>query len=438
MPFGDGLFYIKGQYVDVAKGHDNNDEQLNEEKSGVNPENEYVEKDDDETYIEEDYMDESNEYNENQDIDNIDTEEDIEEPVLIQEFNTQLPDNIGLQLKYEEYPISYDYLLILKSSNIRELPSSKSKIIGKRGAMEKIRLVSEVRGEYLKTWDKDSWYEVQWEEDGNNETGYIFSALAEDRHFQFDKMDKSIDQLQQSLDFGLLAHISNYKNANGVPPKIRGKTFDSYGHRRSQSAAGYEEPDKSSEFRYIPDGMLLHVLEEQEGFTKVKVVGFEGEYWVLNKYINREKVLTNLNKVVIVDRKYQNQGVFELEDGRWNLISYGFSTTGKTGKYSLETPLGFYTFIEKRDRFYYFEDGTTKIAGYAPYAARFSGGGYIHGVPVNYKMEGDKIIDPGKQEYLHSIGTIPKSHMCIRNYTSHAKFLHSWIDIGETAIVIIE
>ncbi len=160
---------------------------------------------------------------------------------------------------------------------------------------------------------------------------------------------------------------------------------------------------------------------------------------VLDKYINTKKPLTNLNKIIIVDRKNQNQGVLEFIDGQWTLISYGLSTTGVKGTYSLETPLGYYMAIEKRDKFLYFEDGTTKIAGYAPYAIRFSGGGYIHGVPVNYKIKDDnKMIDPGMIEYLHSIGTTPRSHMCVRNYTSHAKFLHSWADIGETALVVIE
>ena len=357
---------------------------------------------------------------------------------LIQVFNTQIPENITVELKYDKYLISYDYLLMLKNANIRQLPTVEADIIGNIGAMERMPLVAQVKGDYLKEWGNDSWYQVEWEEKGEIKTGFIFSSLAEVRQFQFDKMVESIKVLEQSASSGPLAHISNYKNVNGIPPKINGHTWDSYGYRRSQSAAGYLEPNKSSKFRYIPDGMLVQVLEKKDGFTKVKVVGFEGEYWVLDKYINSKKSLNKLNKVIIVDRKNQNQGVFELIDGQWTLISYGLSTTGVNGPYSLETPLGYYMAIEKRDKFLYFEDGTTNIAGYAPYAIRFSGGGYIHGVPVNYKIKDGKRIDPGMIEYLHSIGTTPRSHMCVRNYTSHAKFLHSWADIGETAFIVIE
>jgi hypothetical protein len=180
------------------------------------------------------------------------------------------------------------------------------------------------------------------------------------------------------------------------------------------------------------------VLEERDGFTKVKVIGWEGEYWVQNKYINRKNTLKELNKVIIVDRKFQNQGVFEFREGQWSLVSYNLATTGKKGTYSLETPLGYYMAIQKRDKFLYFKDGTQEIAGYAPYAIRFSAGGYIHGVPVNYIIEEGRRIDPGMKEYMSTIGTIPLSHMCVRNFTSHAKFLYDWIDIGNTAVIVIE
>lgn len=184
--------------------------------------------------------------------------------------------------------------------------------------------------------------------------------------------------------------------------------------------------------------MLLHVLEERDGFTKVKVIGWEGEYWVQSKYINRKNTLKELRKVIIIDRKFQNEAVFEFSGGKWSLISYTSATTGKNGPYSLETPLGYYMAIQKRDRFFYFKDGTQEIAGYSPYSIRFSGGGYIHGVPVNYIIKEGKQIDPGMKEYASTIGTIPLSHMCVRNYTSHAKFLYDWVEIGNSAIIVIE
>ena len=47
-------------------------------------------------------------------------------------------------------------------------------------------------------------------------------------------------------------------------------------------------------------------------------------------------------------------------------------------------------------------------------------------------------IDPGHIEYSGSLGTIPLSHKCVRNITSHAKFLHDWVVIGEASVVVID
>ncbi|NLI60673.1 MAG: L,D-transpeptidase [Clostridiales bacterium] len=435
-----------GEAEDYIDGHDHKGEAIDKNSSldrevDQEEENLIVNKDDD---IDRDYdvgleeIEEKEELEEEEDKDFEGKEEPSQGLELVQVFNTQLPENSSLDLIYDNYPMEYDYLLMLKSANIRELPTLDGMIIKKIGAMERIALIAEVKGDHLEQWNNDSWYQVEWEENSETKTGFIFSSLAEVRQFQFDKMVEAIEQLEHSASYGELAHISNYKNVNGAPSKIVGQTWDEFGYRRSQSAAGYEEPNTSSKFRYIPDGMLIQVLEEENGFTKVQVVGFEGEYWVMDKYINSKNTLTKPNKVIIVDRKNQNQGIFEQINGQWTLVSYGLSTTGKNGPYSLETPLGYYMAIEKRDKFLYFKDGTNQIAGYAPYAIRFSGGGYIHGVPVDYRIEDGRRIDPGKREYLHTIGTIPRSHMCVRNYTSHAEFLHGWADIGETALIVIE
>lgn len=72
-----------------------------------------------------------------------------------------------------------------------------------------------------------------------------------------------------------------------------------------------------------------------------------------------------------------------------------------------------------------------ETGGYAPYASRFTDGAYIHGVPVN---------EPRKTqiEYSWSLGTTPRSHMCVRNATSHAKFIFDWAPVNETIIFVLE
>lgn len=80
---------------------------------------------------------------------------------------------------------------------------------------------------------------------------------------------------------------------------------------------------------------------------------------------------------------------------------------------------------------YYFHDGTRDLAGYAPYACRFTNGAYIHGVPTSD-------VDAEIIEYSSTLGTIPRSHMCVRNASSHSKFVYDWVKIKESVVFVID
>ncbi|HYE68238.1 MAG TPA: L,D-transpeptidase, partial [Anaerovoracaceae bacterium] len=187
------------------------------------------------------------------------------------------------------------------------------------------------------------------------------------------------------------------------------------------------------------DGTLVRVLSSGSQYTRIALVKDERVYFVPNKYIATPAAVTAIKKAVVIDRANQNEVVFEKTGQEWKVISYTLATTGTTGKYHQPTPLGYYYGIEKRERFYYYKDGTTTIQGYAPYTIRFAGGAYLHGVPVNYKYnsEGGR-VDPGRIEFSKTLGTVPLSHKCVRNFTSHAKFLYDWYTPGEVIVVVIE
>lgn len=366
-------------------------------------------------------------------------EEEKEEYDVKKVYHTELPEAIIKNLKYEKYPISYDYLLITgKVVNVREEPTVASKILKSLTQYEKVNLLKEVKGQFSDNFQTDSWYKILWEENGELKYGYVFGGLAEPRQFQFEKMKESLEKLKQQTDNHPMAFIANYKNWNGAAPLYQGKKIDQYGTRWYQSAPAYILPDEKSEFRYIEDGTLVSVLDKQGNFRKIKTLNFQGEYWVPDKYVNFKNSIQELTKVIVVDRKNQNQAVFEYIDGRWNLVSYTLATTGAKAQYKLETPLGYYMVIETVPRFLYLHDITKEIDGYAPYGIRFNGGAFIHGVPVNFIITEDKRIDPGMREYLFTIGTVPLSHRCVRNYTSHAKFLYDWIELGKSAVIVIE
>lgn len=354
-------------------------------------------------------------------------------------YNTKLPAEIVSNIKYSKYPVASDYLLIkVSSANIREFPNSKAKIVGQTGYFEKITVTALVYGEKSDKYKTDKWYKVVFKKGTGTVQGYILSSLADLRTFQFGKMYTAITALKAEVDINKTAFINNYKNRSGTPPLYKGKTIDSYGILRYQAAPAYVKADTKSDFRYIPDGTLVSITGQTGTFYKIRTLNFKGEYFVPKQYLSFSNSIDKLTKVIVVDRKNQNEGVFEYINGKWNIISYTYATTGELAKYKEPTPLGYFMAIQKRDKFMYLDDVTKKVSGYAPYAIRFSGGAYVHGVPVDVKIENGVSVFPPMQEYLYTIGTVPRSHKCVRNYTSHALFLYNWIEVGKSSVVVIE
>ena len=356
------------------------------------------------------------------DNDPIDVTDEITEP------------KVAFQLKYDKYPLTYIYLLIQNDTvNIRKGPSLTEAVLKTVSKNEKLN--------YVETITNDgSWYHVTWQEAGRQYFGFVNADVAVKRIFQFDKMHREVLKTEKEAGKGPLTYIGNYHNLKGWAPLYQGEELDQKGGRRSQSAPGYPDPSNLNEFVYLGDGTLIRVLDRGSDYTRVSPVkDIQQIYYVPNKYVVMPAAVSEIKKAVVIDRINQNEAVFEKIGAEWKVISYTLATTGKTGEYHQPTPLGCYYAIEKRERFYYYLDGTTKIQGYAPYAIRFAGGAYLHGVPVNYKFNSDGgRVDPGKAEYSKTLGTVPLSHKCVRNYTSHAKFLYDWYTPGEMIVIVME
>lgn len=385
---------------------------------------------------------------------------------LIEKFNNERPDGLVENLLYTGYQNSKDYIVVLRSAvNVRKLPTTQSPVVAQRRLYQRANLIEAVRGQYFTTSNSDIWYKVTWEEKGKRVVGYVYSKIVSKREYKFQKMYDEISYLKEITDNNNTAYIHNYKNWSGRPPMWYGKEEDGYGVSRDQSAPGYFDLNDKANFRYLMDGYLVSILGEVDGMYKVASPNIEGVVFVPKKYIQRKNSISNLTKVIVVDRKEQNEGVFEYIDGKWNMISFNPSTTGAPkSQHKMPTDLGYYMAIETKPKFLYLDDETKKIDGYAPYAIRFNGGAYTHGVPVAYikiteeeiiqpeiidaegnivqeKIVKEKVIrfdDPGQREYLATIGTTPRSHKCVRNYTSHAKFMYDWIEIGKSAVIVIE
>lgn len=340
---------------------------------------------------------------------------------------------VGFQLKYDKYPLTYTYILAQNGAvNIRKGPSAAEPVLKTAPKNEKLDYVETITSE-------GKWYHVTWQEKGKPYFGFVNGDAVVKKVFQFDKMHDAVLTAEKTSEKGPLTYINNYHNLKGYAPLYQGGELDQTGGRRSQSAPGYPDPSNLKEFSYLGDGTLVRVLSSGAQYARVSLVKDEGVYFVPAKYVATPAAVTTIKKAIVIDRGNQNEVVFEKIGTEWKVVSYTLATTGTAGKYHQPTPLGYYYAIEKRERFFYYKDGTTSIQGYAPWAVRFAGGAYVHGVPVNYKFnsEGGR-IDPGKIEYSKTLGTVPLSHKCVRNFTSHAKFLYDWYTPGEMIVIVME
>jgi len=384
---------------------------------------------------------------------------------LITLYDNGIPEGVVENLQYTKYSVGTHYFLNMGSVvNVREKPEFTAKKLVKKWKYEKMSIDAVVQGEYSSKSKTDLWYRVYWEENETVRYGYVFANVVTKREFQLDKMIKAAERLKDDVDQNQTAYIANYKNNNGWAPRFKGAQEDDYGVKREQSAPAYFHELEETEFRYMIDGTLVSIQNETDEYYQVTAVAYEGMYFVPKKYVVLKNSIEKLEKIIIVDRNNQNEIVMEHLDGNWHLISKMFATTGVKATHKEETALGNFMAIDRKSKFLYLDDVTEEISGYAPFAVRFNGGAYVHGVPVNYKMvKKTRIItpavldewgyvtipavteevvvdrvDPGHAEYLSTIGTIPRSHKCVRNYTSHAKFLYDWVEIGKTAVVVIE
>ncbi len=234
--------------------------------------------------------------------------------------------------------------------------------------------------------------------------------------------------------------FQNYKNRNGESPLVRTYVRDEYrrvadtlGVERYQSVPLYLHPDTLTPVRYGRDGSISKLIERTGNFYRVKPITLNDEWSVPVRYAKSLPDSVVFHHVIFVDRNNQNIATVEWKErGHWLIRSVNPATTGlHRPPYGKTTPLGMYLIQEKKSRMVYLKDGSSERGGFAPYASRFTNGAYIHGVPS--AVPRTSII-----EYSYSLGTTPRSHMCVRNATSHAKFIYDWAPTGSSLVVVIE
>jgi hypothetical protein len=262
------------------------------------------------------------------------------------------------------------------------------------------------------------------------------------REFQWDKIKEKLaqtDALRAENCSNVWGVLQNKSNVNGRPSNVKNYTtneyrqaVDRFGVEAYQAIPLYLKDDLKTPDRYALDGSLVKIIKHQGDSSLVATTAFDGEYIVPNKYIHTIATEPTFEKVIIIDRNNQNISTFEKVGDTWKVRSMNPCTTGAHHPpYQKPTPLGLFVLQQKVAKMLYYVDGTTEIGGYAPWANRFSSGAYMHGVPVNLPQT--EII-----EFSATLGTIPRSHMCVRNASSHSKFIYDNFPVDDTLVFVIE
>lgn len=239
----------------------------------------------------------------------------------------------------------------------------------------------------------------------------------------------------------LWAVLQNYKNKNGEAPLVKNwhrdeydLASDDYGVARYQSIPLYALGDTLLPERYGRDGSPVYLLDTTDNFWRIRHVAIEGEWLAPRKYIKTlgSSDSVTFDRVAVIDRDQQNIVALQrVERGRWQAISINPCTTGKhRPPYGHETPLGTYVVQDKKEKMYYLHDGKNTVAGYAPFASRFTNGAYLHGVPTQHPKA-------AYQEWSWSLGTTPRSHMCVRLASSHAAFLYKELRPYRSLVIVM-
>lgn len=335
-------------------------------------------------------------------------------------YDNKIPENIVLNEKYKGgHPEVLDYVFVrARTANLRDLPNTKGKIIGKYGYDTKLKALKKV------LYYGNLWYFV---EDSQGKQGYISANLVRKRVFRFQKALDKINELEKFIatqrEMGreiasTNSYIPNPNNQNFKREK------DKYGTSLDQSSVAQSAID--GEDIYIPDRAILSVIEKGKTTSRIKVASIPEELIIPNSSLSRNpKVAETFSKVVAIDISNQNMMVFEKNNENiWEIISYVYSKTGIESKLGFETPKGF--FIAPMAKYIMpYNSETGDREGYARFAIRFSGGGYLHGTPINYDEEINKEFFMKQKE--KTLGTFTGTRKCIRTTEEHAKFLFDWV-----------
>ena len=272
-----------------------------------------------------------------------------------------------------------------------------------------------------------------------------FIAGSEDnvseRGFYWNKMINRIEIVNNFIDTALKAKedlyiITEYKPLSRDKPSKK----DRFGNKNNQSIIGYTKANKEGEIINIPDQTIFKIIGEENNMLKIETPFYGGPYFIEKTegtYQKAENIKEKVNKFIAIDPHSQTEVLFQRnpETEKYEVVTYSYVTTGKDGWGSYETPHGAFLIAFTRPYMTFTRHARAgdktlpgrsdlTIGGSAKYAVRFSGGGYMHGIPVGLNFKGST-LNTGT---ALKIGTYKDSHKCVRHFDDQIEFIVGWVN----------
>ena len=346
---------------------------------------------------------------------------------LKEKYENVIPMSVHVNIMNNEAEPEYLNYVFIKSVDapIRQDSSIYSKEIVRFPFNTKLKVIEKVES------NGNEWYKVELKDrNGNKVQGYISAMLVTLRRFRFEEMNNKVHKLTQFLQsesakgkelVSINTYVPNPSNQN------MSRIKDKYGVSADQNArASY-----NGETIFIPDRSLMSIESTKGNDVYVNALSIaEKPLKVSKNVITRyPAVNANFRKAIVIDLENENQGIFQKNsEGQWELISYTLNKTGMESTLGFDTPRGYFIVPVLKYEMGY-RDEYNNAAGMAKYAIRFSGGGYIHGTPINFEENINR--DFFLREKDGTLGTVEGTRKCIRNMESHIKFLFDWVTNGK-------
>lgn len=346
---------------------------------------------------------------------------------LKEKYENIIPMSVHVNIMNNEAEPEYLNYVFIKSVDapIRQDSSIYSKEVVRFPFNTKLKVLEKVES------NGNEWYKVELKDrNGNKVQGYISAMLVTLRQFKFEEMNSRVHKLSEFLQsevekgkelVSINTYVPNPSNQN------MSRVKDKYGVSADQNAkASY-----NGETIFIPDRSLMSIEAIKGNDVYVNALSIaEKPLKVSKNVITRYPAVdANFRKAIVIDLENENQGIFQKNsEGQWELISYTLNKTGMESTLGFETPKGYFIVPVLKYEMAY-RDEYNNAAGMAKYAIRFSGGGYIHGTPINFEENINRDFFLGEKD--GTLGTVEGTRKCIRNMESHIKFLFDWVTNGK-------